>query len=440
MWGKLLATFKDFNYSLYAALATRLFLPTIYQTFRVSILGSLPDTGQIDIASQLVWIQVLVDVIEKAVLSPLYYCLGQTLENVKETKGKIKTGLMVSTIVYVIFSAIVYSLAWPLIKVMGQNETLHEATVDYIRIELLSVTLGGLTKILMVVFVMLEWKSMLYFILVIQMVTSSGFDYGLAVVADMKVMGIAYSSVCSSFITFSFSLGIVWKKLDFSLSDVKNHFDFTWLKTWTKVGFYSGLECFVRNVVYLIVVLRAMNELNEQGSYWVANTFIWNWLLLPILPLNELFKQDVAAHLNKSEKKHHLQKLLPYFILNSMFLIIWIATHPGWLWFLKHVMNADKPDLVFEIIKLLVPCYAVFTFGYVLNGLFYALGKTGHLLVQTLLGNAFLVTLFTLYSNGILFQPSVYSIASIFGSGLVLGTFTTSCLYFYIVSKIDYKL
>ena len=222
MLGYVLATFHNFNYSLYFALTARLFLPTIYQTFRVSILGSVPDTGQLDIASQLVWIQVLVDVIEKAVLSPLYYCLGQTLEDVDQTKGKVKTGLMVSTMVYVLFSVIVSSSASPLVKIMGQNETLHETTVEYIRIELVSIIFGSLLKILMVVFVMLEWKSMLYLILVIQMATSSGFDYGFAIWADLKVLGIAYSSICSSSITFLISLIITWKKLSFSVQGTVN--------------------------------------------------------------------------------------------------------------------------------------------------------------------------------------------------------------------------
>ena len=121
---------------------------------KFSILGSVPDTGQLDIASQLVWIQVLVDVIEKAVLSPLYYCLGQTLEDVDQTKGKVKTGLMVSTMVYVLFSVIVSSSASPLVKIMGQNETLHKTTVEYIRIELISIIFGSLLTVLIVVFVM----------------------------------------------------------------------------------------------------------------------------------------------------------------------------------------------------------------------------------------------------------------------------------------------
>ena len=90
--------------------------------------------------------------------------------------------------------------------------------------------------------------------------------------------------------------------------------DFSWLKTWTRIGFFSGLESFIKNAVYLVVVLRAMNVLNEQGSYWVANTFIWSWLLLPILPLADLVKQDVAVGLNADEaaKRPFWLKLLPY--------------------------------------------------------------------------------------------------------------------------------
>ena len=217
--------------------------------------------------------------------------------------------------------------------------------------------------------------------------------------------------------------------------DLKNGFDFTWLKTWTKVGFFSGLECLVRNVVYLVVVLRAMNQLNEQGSYWVANTFIWNCLLLPILPLNELLKQDVASGLSQPNKNIIAKKIFPYFVFNSIFLILWVMTYPGWFLILNKVLNTNNPELVLGLIKQLVPCYAVFTFGYILNGIFYALGKTEYLLVQTLLGNVVLMTLFTLYSNGVFFQAGVYSIANIFGSGLVLGTVTTVLLYFCLIQK-----
>ncbi len=41
-------------------------------------------------------------------------------------------------------------------------------------------------------------------------------------------------------------------------------FDFKWIKVWSRVGFFSALDSLMRNVVYLVVVLRAMNLLQEQ--------------------------------------------------------------------------------------------------------------------------------------------------------------------------------
>ena len=161
-------SFKNFNYSLFLALFARLVIPTIYQTFRVSILGSLPDSSQINIASQVTWVSILLEIIEESILLPLYFCLGKTLQDMKETKNKIKTGILVASLVYITFSATTSAFAKPLVKIMGQNETLHDLTVDYIRIELISNVFGSLSKLLMVVFVMLEWNSMLYLILIIQ--------------------------------------------------------------------------------------------------------------------------------------------------------------------------------------------------------------------------------------------------------------------------------
>ena len=123
-------------------------------------------------------------------------------------------------------------------------------------------------------------------------------------------------------------LAKITKKINFK--DITHgNYDFKWLKTWSRIGFFSGLDSFIRNSVYLVVVLRAMNMLNEQGSYWVANTFIWNWLLLPILPLSDLIKQDIASSLQIEEKKPFWLKLTPYFTYTCITLLIWSITIPG---------------------------------------------------------------------------------------------------------------
>ena len=105
---------------------------------------------------------------------------------------------------------------------MGQNETFYEETVEYIRIELIAIVFGSLAKFLFLIFVMLQWNCILYLTLIVQMVTSAGFDYRFASEngANLGVMGIAYSSVSSSIIAFIISICLVWFKLDFNFSKV----------------------------------------------------------------------------------------------------------------------------------------------------------------------------------------------------------------------------
>lgn len=67
------------------------------------------------------------------------------------------------------------------------------------------------------------------------------------------------------------------------------------MREFGKIGGISGLESLVRNLAYMLMVVRMVNVVNEQGTYWVANNFIWGWLLLPVTQLAELIKRDVGG-------------------------------------------------------------------------------------------------------------------------------------------------
>ena len=121
--------FQNFNFQLYFVLFARLIMPTVYQTFRISVLGSLPNTNQIDIASQLTWVEVIIKIIDEIILQPLYFCLGSTIEDVKITKNKIKTGMVVSGTVYLIFCALISIGISPLVQLMGQNHVSENSTL-----------------------------------------------------------------------------------------------------------------------------------------------------------------------------------------------------------------------------------------------------------------------------------------------------------------------
>ena len=164
----------------------------------------------------------------------------------------------------------------------------------------------------------------------------------------------------------------------------------------------------------------------------MANTFIWNWLLLPILPLSELIKQDFGSNIKTDlMTKSFWQRICPYMIIVSITMGLWASTYPGWTWFVVNVLKADKSDKVHNLICHLVPFYMTFSFATVLNGTYYGLGRTDLLAIKSFIGNCLISTLFALFMNGILFGKNVFSIATIFGLGLVNGfVFSIVFLYF----------
>lgn len=40
------------------------------------------------------------------------------------------------------------------------------------------------------------------------------------------------------------------------------------------------------------MICKMVNMVAEQGNYWIANNFIWGWLLIPITALSEVIRRD----------------------------------------------------------------------------------------------------------------------------------------------------
>ena len=75
------------------------------------------------------WVNVLLEIIEESILLPLYFCFGDSIGELDITKNKVKTGFLVASGVYSLFSGTVSVLAWPLISLMGQSEKLFDGKI-----------------------------------------------------------------------------------------------------------------------------------------------------------------------------------------------------------------------------------------------------------------------------------------------------------------------
>ena len=90
----------------------------------------------------------------------------------------------------------------------------------------------------------------------------------------------------------------------------------------------------------------------EQGTYWVANNFIWGWLLLPILQLGELIKQETAT-----DEKAVKNNSLGYFTITVGVCLLWCITIPLWKPFMQNVLNFSDVDKLFELVLVLLGFY-----------------------------------------------------------------------------------
>ena len=418
-----------FNWKLYAALLLTAVLPTIYTTVRINFLGDLPGDWGFNIASQLAWVNLMLEVVQEALILPLFYCIGVTIANQDETINRVRTGMTVTLGLYLAFTIAILLFATHLTEWMAQNPDTIDATAEYIRLEMIGTTLFSMVRFLIIVFILLDMREHIYAILGIQVVTSvildsyflSSLDFSL----QLGVNGIAYSNAIASFITLVYAVTVFSRKMGMDLSDWREGHDYSWMGSWWDVGKYSGLDSFVRNIFYMIFIVKMMNVVEEQGTYWVANGFIWGWLLLPFYPLADLLKQDTS----RPDLIDHREKTYAYFGIATAMCILWIVTIPVWDTFVSDILNASDYVKIVDLVLILLPFYILFSYNTLMDSVFYGKGRTELLAIQSIITNVSVYgSAFVLFKMDV-FSPTLTTIALLFGTGIAVDSIVTFSMY-----------
>jgi Na+-driven multidrug efflux pump len=428
---------KVINYRLYLSIVLMMLFPTVYKTVRIYFLGAMPDDWGINIASQLAWADLFYEVIQEALILPLFFILGKSLSNKHELENKIRSGLLLTGIIYSGLSLVLIVFAREFVLIMAQNIDLLDATVNYIRLETIAALLQTLFRFMFVVLILIKKDVYLYITLAIQMAFSILLDTflisDLSISLNMGVNGIAISNIIVNFSNLLICFFLLSREQIYIFK--KNKMSFSWVKEWFKVGKYSGIESLIRNFVFIVMIIRMVNLVSEQGSYWLANNFIWHWLLLPALALHDLIQRDIG------ENKNNIQKnTLGYITLTTIFAVFWLLSIPLWKPFLKNIMNVNNFETVFYIATLQTVFYLTFIFNRICDSTFYGVGRTDYMLIQSICIDVFYYGIaFILYLNNI-FIPTLFSISMLFGIGMTLDFIPTAILYFRMLKKMNMKI
>jgi len=429
---------KLIDFRLYGSLLLMGFIPTIYTSFRIFLLGYIPTDSGINIASQIIWLGIFFEVFQEALILPLFFIMGKSLKSKNEFENKIQSGFIVTFLSYSFFSLFIVLFAKPMVTYMSQNKLLIDDTIRYIRLETLGLSLGTIVQYFTLLLITIgKVKYLLRFLgiqLLLTTITDTFLVSTLSVSLNIGVIGIAITNIIVNLVMIFITMHFLSKQ-GLQLFKISN-ISFGWTKEWFRVSSFSGMESLVRNFVFTFVIVRLMNLVEGQGIFWVTNSFIWGWLLLPIIQFGQIIRRECGIYGFAAIEK----KVSGYFILGTLLIILWFMSIPLWKPFLKHILNVSDYQLVFKIVALSMPFYCLFVFNIILDSIFYGLGKTDYLLIQSIVINLLLYgTLFYLYKIGI-FTPTIISMSIIFAIGIAADSIFTFGQFLFMLKKHGIKL
>ncbi len=445
--------FSKLNWKLLLIIALTILLPSIYSTVRIYFVGTINDGSNYTIASQIQWLNIAYEIITEAIIVPMFFWLANLKAKIDERKtidNEIRTTYTLLTLIvfslFLLFTIIIFSCLGPMVDSLNLSSTDRPKTLEYMRYQVWAIFLTSLSSYLIVSFSVLKFRGYLWMGIIINaiyLVTNVLLDLFLvsnhSFSLNLQYQGLGISSIVSGGLFLIASLTYFFLKSSRMFTwhfDKTNFFTKEYMLQYFKGFLLAGTETLVRNVIFSLMIIKMFDLINEQGTYWVANGFIWGWLLLPINILSLFIKETYASEIVFEDKvKDRRYKMGFYYSLTLIFILIWFATIPTYKLFIQNVLNVADPTDVYRIVMILLGFYVCFALSQVIDAYFIAEGKIGIFLLQTLIVNFTVYPIyFICYKTGA-WTPSLESISIMFGVGLLVDLIVDIALYLLVINN-----
>ncbi len=368
--------FKTFDWKMYLALCLLALVPAIYQTVVTKLITVHANPGALDIVGQMEWFDLIDETICAFLIVPMYSVLSKAHKRDDFNKAVFKLGIIVVGL-YALFSLGTFFYGIHLVSYMNPAEIDIAATYRYLSLETIAFMVGIIFSYASVVFLVIDKSRYMYAFLVAKIGLALLSDF--ALIPGIGIDGIAVSNIIANGImgTLAIVMLVIIKQLrpgKFNKDDIPH------LKDWGRVGLFAGGQQFLDNIIYALMIVRMVNSVSESGNYWVANNFIWGWLLIPITCLAEIIRKDAGADGYKL-------KQINYYSIAVFALIVWFSLIPTYNWFFGTVEGLDNPARIFEIVVKNLGFYVAYALSQIPDAIFVGMGKTKYNAINSLICN-----------------------------------------------------
>ncbi len=396
----------QFPINLFCSLMLLGFIPFLYTLVRTNLIASIPSTDGLGIAGHIEWFDLINETIQAFLIVPLYALLNGCMQDRKKFSERIFQSFLVINIVYILFAVIIFMGCSSIVSTMA-SDCMDEVT-RYLQLETIGFIIANVVSFVNVLFVVLEKPLYIYVMVILK--TAFTLIGDLLLIPGFGVNGVAYSNIAVNSICAVLCLVVVFRQ---KLIAVSYRFDKSFLKKYLFIGFFSGIQIFLDNIIYSAVVCKMVNEVSEQGNYWVANNIVWGLMLIPISALAEIIKKDCRDKLTSKRMKYY------NIVIISTFLV-WLLFIPILNPFLKYVMGIGNFDTVRRILIVLIPFYFAYDYTVLFDNILIGYGKTHYCFaISTIVNLVYYPIVYRLFLNDIII-PSITFICMMFGFGMVI--------------------
>lgn len=402
---------KFFDWKLFIALVLVSLVPAVIQTIETFVISSSVSTAGIDIIGQIEWFDLIDETIRAFLIIPLYSILNTILKNDKDNfgSGVFKTGI-VTFVLYTVFSIVVLIYSASLISYMNPSEVDIPLINTYLSMSTVAFMIGIIVSFVNVVFVVIGKSRNVYIFLGVKALVTIISDF--IIIPRFGVVGVAISNISINIVLAVVGIVILYLEKVVKVSWFKKE-DLTMFKDWVRVGAFSGVQQFIANIVYALMIVKMVNMVSEQGNYWVANNFVWGWLLIPIYAITEVIRKDCKDGYNELKQSNY------YFVITCI-VILWLISIPLWIPFFRGIERLENYKRIFEIVLLVFPFFIPYAFQQIPDNIFVGLGKTKYNFINTVIVNfVYYGVWYLLYKLDVV-MFNMTTIILMFGFGMVV--------------------
>lgn len=394
-------TQTKFPFKLFFSLILLNFIPNLYETIKIFFVNT--SATSLSVVSQIEWFDLINEVLITFLTVPLYSLLNKEVCS-EQFKKKSFQAFSLTCILYWLFSIVVYSFTRSMVSFM--TGTTHQETIRYLQLETIAFAIGIIPTFFLIIFTIVRRHVLINILLFSKMFAIVIGDFLL--INKYGSFGISYANMLTNVLL---SIVCICIAIRSKLLELDFHISRSFIKEWLQVGIFVGMQIFLDNWIYAVMVCKMVNAVSEQGNYWIANNFIWNWLLVPCIALSEIIKTDCKNGVIDLPMKR-------YGKIVGCITGIWFLTIPTWPFLFKYLMQVENAKTIMHIVLMLVPFYATYMISQIFDSIFYGIGETKYNCLISIFVNIIYYGIVYLLFKQHIFTMNITFIVLMFGIGM----------------------